>query len=310
MDFNLTTLGTSAAGPVPGRWASGQYFKTPNTGFLIDAGEGTQIALQRNGIGWGAIDVILISHMHGDHIYGLPGLLTSWALNQRSTPLTIIGPANLQPFLKTVFQYSYTGLPFRVDYVTTDSAPPGSLVYEDKHVRVTTIPLVHRVPTTGYLIAEKERLRTMRAELIDQYQIPYREIPGIKAGADFVTASGQLIPNAELTSPAPPTRSFAYCSDTMPDPKIIPYIKGVDLLFHEATFLDELAEHAVISTHTTAKQAANVAQAAQAKQLVIGHFSPRYGNLQPLLEEANAIFPNTALAKEGRVFTVAYAGRQ
>ncbi|MEL6660840.1 MAG: MBL fold metallo-hydrolase, partial [Bacteroidota bacterium] len=140
--------------------------------------------------------------------------------------------------------------------------------------------------------------------------IPYREIPGIKAGADFVTASGQLIPNAELTSPAPPTRSFAYCSDTMPDPKIIPYIKGVDLLFHEATFLDELAEHAVISTHTTAKQAANVAQAAQAKQLVIGHFSPRYGNLQPLLEEANAIFPNTALAKEGRVFTVAYAGRQ
>ena len=309
MDFYLTTLGTSAAGPVPGRWASGQYFRTPKTGFLIDAGEGTQISLQRNGIGWGAIDVILISHMHGDHIYGLPGLLTSWALNQRTTPLTIIGPSNLQPFLETVFKYSHTGLPFSVDYQSIDSSSPGSLVFEDKHIRVTTIPLVHRVPTTGYLITEKARPRTMRAELIAKYEIPYQEIPGIKAGADFVTASGHRIPNKELTAVAPPARSFAYCSDTMPDSKIIPFIKGVDLLFHEATFLDELAEHAVISTHTTAKQAAEVAQAAEVKQLVIGHFSPRYGNLKPLLEEASAIFPNTALAEEGRVFAVAYAGR-
>lgn len=251
MDFNLTTLGTSAAGPVPGRWASGQFFKTPKTGFLIDAGEGTQIALQRNGIGWGAIDVILISHMHGDHIYGLPGLLTSWALNQRNTPLTIIGPANLQPFLESVFKYSHTGLPFSVDYQSIDAVQPGSLVFEDKHIQVTTVPLVHRVPTTGYHIAEKERPRTMRAELIAQYEIPYREIPSIKTGADFITGTGQCIPNSELTSPAPAARSFAYCSDTMPDPKIIPYIKGVDLLFHEATFLDELAEHAVISTHTS-----------------------------------------------------------
>lgn len=310
MDFNLTTLGTSAAGPVPGRWASGQYFKTPKTGFLIDAGEGTQIALQRNGIGWSAIDVILISHMHGDHIYGLPGLLTSWALNQRTTPLTIIGPANLQPFLEAAFKYSHTGLPFSVAYIPIDSSSPESMVFEDKHIRVTTIPLVHRVPTTGYHIAEKERPRSMRPELIVKYEIPFREIPGIKAGADFITASGQRISNTELTAAAPPARSFAYCSDTLPDPKIIPYIKGVDLLFHEATFLHELAEQAIISTHTTAKQAAEVAQAAEAKQLVIGHFSPRYGNLQPLLEEASAIFPNTELAKEGRVFSVAYAGRK
>jgi ribonuclease Z len=309
MDFRLTTLGTSAAGPVPGRWASGQYLKTGKTGFLIDCGEGLQVALQQHGLGWSSIDVLLISHLHGDHIYGLPGLLTSWGLNQRNTPLTIIGPADLAPYLDAVFGYSHTRLPFPVHYVVVDPEVTSTLVYQDAMVEVHTIPLDHRVPTVGYVIREKERPRTILGAAIQAYQIPYSAIPAIKEGADFQDASGKIIPNALLTHDPPPVRSFAYASDTRPNPAMLPYIIGVDILFHEATFLHELADQAALSGHSTARQAAEIATQAQAKQLILGHFSPRYGDLRPLLAEAQAVFPNTALAKEGKVFDVPYGGR-
>ena len=310
MDFKLTTLGTSAAGPIPGRWPSGQYLKTAKTGFLIDAGEGIQIALQRQGIGWGSVDVILISHLHGDHIYGLPGLLTSWALNQRTTPLQIIGPPNIEPYLNAVFKYSYTGLPFPVRYEVVDPQQTGALVFEDRYVSVRTLPLRHRIPTVGYLIREHDHPRTMRGEQIRTYEIPFTEIPAIKAGADFVRPDGEVIPNTTLTLDPPPARSFAYCSDTAPNPDLVPLIKEVDLLYHEATFLHELREQAEVSAHSTARQAAELARAAKVGQLIIGHFSPRYGDLQPLLDEAQTHFPATALAAEGKVFDLPYGGRQ
>lgn len=310
MDFKLITLGTSAAGPIPGRWPSGQFLKTEKTGFLLDAGEGIQIALQRQGIGWSAVDVILISHMHGDHIYGLPGLLTSWALNQRTEPLLIIGPANLEPYLTTVFQCSHTGLPYPLSYKVVDFAQPGALVFEDASVTVRTLPLRHRVPTVGYVLREKPRPRTMRGDQIKAHHIPFTEIPAIKAGADYVRPDGRRILNAELTLEPPPSRSFAYCSDTAPTPDVLPLIEGVDLLFHEATFLHELQEQAAVSMHTTALQAAEIARSAQVGQLILGHFSPRYGNLEPLLQEAQSVFPNTALAVEGRCFELQYGGRK
>ncbi|MGH1437050.1 MAG: ribonuclease Z [Lewinella sp.] len=309
MDFKLTTLGTSAAGPVPGRWPSGQYLKTGKTGFLIDCGEGLQIALQRNGLGWGSIDVILISHLHGDHIYGLPGLLTSWGLNQRNTPLTIAGPPGLAPYLAAVFEHSHTGLPYPVKYTVVDPEQTPELVFEDKVVTVKTLPLSHRVPTVGYLIQEKPRPRTILSSAIQAYEIPYKDIPAIKAGGDYQEANGKLIPNAELTVDPPRARSFAYASDTCPNLELLPYIKGVDILFHEATFLNELKEQAKISGHSTAAQAAEVALAGEVKKLVLGHFSPRYGDLSPLLTEAQAIFPKTSLAKEGKVFDVPYGER-
>lgn len=309
MDFKLTTLGTSAAGPVPGRWPSGQYLKTGKTGFLIDCGEGLQISLQRNGLGWGSIDVILISHLHGDHIYGLPGLLTSWGLNQRNTPLTIIGPPGLAPYLATVFEYSHTGLPYPVNYIVVDPQQTPALVFEDKVVTVKTLPLSHRVPTVGYLIQEKSRPRTILGSAIETYQIPYKDIPAIKAGGDFQEVNGKLISNTELTVDPPPARSFAYASDTRPNLELLPYIKGVDILFHEATFLNNLKKQAEISGHSTAAQAAEIAFAGEVKKLVIGHFSPRYGDLGLLLTEAQTIFPNTSLAKEGKVFEVPYGGR-
>lgn len=309
MDFKLTTLGTSAAGPIPGRWASGQYLKTGTTGVLIDCGEGLQIALQQHGLGWSSIDVILISHLHGDHIYGLPGLLTSWGLYQRNTPLTIIGPADLAPYLDAVFGYSYTRMPYPVHYIVVDAKVDRTLVYEDECIEVYTLPLSHRIPTVGYLVQEKERPRTILGTAIKEYQIPYKEIPAIKSGADYQAASGEVIPNALLTHDPPPIRSFAYASDTRPNPDLLPYIRGVDILFHEATFLHELVDQADLSGHSTARQAAEIAREAQVKQLIIGHFSPRYGDLRPLLAEAQAIFPNTALAKEGKVFVVPYGER-
>lgn len=309
MDFKLTTLGTSAAGPIPGRWASGQYLKTGTTGLLIDCGEGLQIALQQHGLGWSSIDVILISHLHGDHIYGLPGLLTSWGLYQRNTPLTIIGPADLAPYLDAVFGYSYTRMSYPVHYIVVDAKVDRTLVYEDECIEVYTLPLSHRIPTVGYLVQEKERPRTILGTAIKEYQIPYKEIPAIKSGADYQAASGEVIPNALLTHDPPPIRSFAYASDTRPNPDLLPYIKGVDILFHEATFLHELVDQADLSGHSTARQAAEIAREAQVKQLIIGHFSPRYGDLRPLLAEAQAIFPNTALAKEGKVFVVPYGER-
>jgi ribonuclease Z len=306
MDFKLCTLGTSAAGPVPGRWASGQVLQIGRRGFLLDCSEGIQVALQQNGLGWSSIDVILISHLHGDHIYGLPGLLTSWELNQRTAALTLIGPAGLEDFLRSVFQHSYTRISYPIEWIVVAPLASPELVYETPLLTVTTLPLKHRIPTVGYLIREKERPRTMRAAAIAAYEIPFSQIPGIKMGADFITATGTRIPNEDLTTDPPPVRAFAYCSDTAPNPPLIPLLKGVDLLFHEATFLHELAGQAEISGHSTARQAGEVAAAAQVGQLVIGHFSSRYGDLSVLLHEAQLVFPNTALAAEGRIFTVPY----
>lgn len=309
MDFQFTTLGISAAHPTPWRWASAHFLQTPGHGFLIDCAEGTQIALAKNGIGWSSIDTILISHLHGDHCYGLPGVLTSWALLKRDRPLQLIGPAGLQEFLETIFRLSYTGLPYNIEYVVVDPQTAPAVVYEDKKLTITTLPLEHRVPTTGYLVREKERPRTMRKEAIQEHNIPYQQIPTIKAGADFTTEDGTVIPNTVLTAPAPPTRSFAYCSDTVYLTALISTLKGVDLLYHESTFLHEMAEHAKISGHSTARQAAQIAQAAGVGELVLGHFSPRYLDLGPLLAEARTVFSATELAQEGRVFDVPYAGR-
>lgn len=310
MYFQLTTLGISAAGPIPGRWPSGQYLKTHRTGFLIDCGEGIQIALQRHGVGWSSIDIILISHLHGDHIYGLPGLLTSWALNQRTKPLTIISPRGLSPYLKHVFEYSYTSLSYNVTFVVADPAAAPELIFADKVVEVTTLPLLHRIPTVGYLVKEKPRPRTMSGAAIEKYAIPHAAIPAIKTGENFVTEQGELIPNSLLTFDAPASRSFAYCSDTRPNPTLLPYLEKVDLLFHEATFLQELAEQAELSGHSTAREAAEVAREAGVGQLILGHFSPRYDDLSLLLDEAREVFPNSELAREGRHFTVAYERRE
>jgi len=310
MDFKFTTLGISAAGPVPGRWASGHWLKAGGIGFLIDCGEGIQISLQKNSIGWSSIDVILISHLHGDHIYGLPGLLSSWGLNSRTSPLLLVAPESLKTMLEAFFNNNLDALGFSIEWVFTQTDSVSDLLFENKLLTVHSLRLKHRVPTTGFLIKEKERPLTILREAIEQYSIPYQEINAIKAGADFKTSAGEIVPNHLMTQAPPPSRSFAYCSDTSPNVDLIPYISGVDLLYHEATFLHEMLTQAELSGHSTALQAAEVAVEAKVGQLILGHFSPRYKTLGGFLTEARTVFKNTTLSKEGRVFDVPYQGRK
>ncbi|RME92653.1 MAG: ribonuclease Z [Bacteroidetes bacterium] len=310
MDFKLVCLGNCAAGPVAGRWASAQYFKVGRTGFLIDCAEGTQIALQEAGIGWSSIDYILISHLHGDHCYGLPGLLTSWALHQRQSQLTIIGPAGLEAWITHTLELSYATLTFEVTWQVSHPSEAPQRLADTAHWTLDSLPLKHRIPCHGFLLREQARPRNMLAAAIKEYDIPFSEMPAIKAGADFVTASGERIPNEQLTTAASPPRAFAYCSDTAYHEALIPLVKGVDLLYHEATFLHEHLEQAIYTGHTTSRQAAELAHAAQVGQLVIGHCSRRYTDLTPLLEEARSIFPATVVAQTGRVIRVDFGFAQ
>lgn len=313
MDFQLTTLGISAAGPIPSRWPSGQWLKAGGLGFLIDCGEGIQIALQKQGIGWSSIDVILISHLHGDHIYGLPGLLSSWGLNNRTSALTIIAPAGLKTILDAIFSNDSSienySLGFPIHWVFTQTKTISEQLFENKNIQVHSLRLKHRVPTTGFLIKESKRPKTILPEAIQQYSIPYQKIRAIKWGEDFLTSEGKLISNHLLTKAAPLPRSFAYCSDTAINEELIPYLTGVDLLFHEATFLHDMVARAEMTGHSTAVQAAELAGKAEVGKLILGHFSPRYKSLTAFLKEAKPVFKNTFLAKEGRVFDVPYAGR-
>lgn len=308
MDFSLTILGTSAAVPAYGRFCSGQLFSTPRASFLIDCGEGTQMQLQKTGLGQNDIGVILISHLHGDHYFGLFGLLTSWALAKRSASLLIVSPPGLQQRVEAVLELEKYPLPFVIRFETHE---PKSLlpIWSSKYVDVFTFPLAHRIPTNGYLIREKQALPNMRAEAIQAYEIPYQAIPAIKAGGDFVGPDGLCIPHADLVFPPMPPRSYAHCSDTRYLPALATWLQGVDLLYHEATFLHEDLEQAIKTAHTTALEAAHLAVAAQVGTLVMGHFSARYPNITALEQEARRVFPKAYAAKELMRFVIPHTSR-
>lgn len=300
--FDVTFLGTSAALPAHGRFPTSQILRTERHLFMIDCGEGTQIRLSEYEVRWGKLRHIFISHLHGDHIFGLVGLLTSMALQSRVSPLHLHGPANLEPFL--THQLSYSGpLPFELHFHAVDP-DQHQIIYENAQVEVYSLPLRHRVPASGFLFQEKPRPRNIRPEVIDRYGIHYRFLPGIQQGDDFVLPSGDSVPNVELTLPPRPPRSYAFCSDTAYHEALIPLLQGVDLLYHEATFLHADADRAEKTGHSTARQAATIAKAAGVGQLAIGHYSSRYIDLMPLLEEAQDVFPNTLLAMDGEKVNV------
>lgn len=297
MRFELIVLGSSAAVPALGRHCSGQLLCLERSHVLFDCGEGTQMQLQKTGESPSRLDLILISHLHGDHYFGLPGLLTSMALAGRKSPLTIVSPPGLKARMALLLEYDKAAPPFSVDFIEIESESP-TVVVERPGFTVTAFPLQHRIATNGYLLREQKRPANILADMIAAHDIPYQKIPGIKAGDDFETASGKVIPNAELTRPAPPPRSFAYCSDTMYQPNLAKLLHGVDLLYHEATFLHEDLEKAVKTQHTTALQAGQMAAAAEVGELLIGHFSARYRVLERLREEAATAFERVKLARE------------
>ncbi len=264
---------------------------------MIDCGEGAQMQLRRSRLKFSRLNHIFISHLHGDHCFGLMGLISTFGLLGRTADLHIHSPRGLEELFAPMLSFFCKTLTYKVFFHEFETKEP-MLVYEDRSVTVTTIPLQHRIPCCGFLFEEKPRPNHIIRDMIDFYKVPFYELNRIKNGADFVMPEGEVIPNSHLTYPADPPRRYAYCSDTIYQPQIVEQIRGVDLLFHEATFAQSEQVRAKETFHTTAAQAGQLAVDAQVKQLVIGHFSARYEDESVLLKEAAAIFPETILAKE------------
>lgn len=304
LPFEVTILGCSSATPTSDRHPSAQVLNVQGRLFLIDCGEGAQIQLRRFGIRIQKIDHIFISHLHGDHFFGLAGLLGTMHLLGRTKEIHIYSPEGLKEILELQNKYSETFLRFQVIHHVLDTKKQ-ELILDTKILSVTTLPLEHRIPCSGFLFCEKQLPRNIIKEKLDELEVPLAYYNSIKAGNDFTKEDGTVIPNELLTKDPPIPRTYAYCSDTCYNEPLIEMIKGADLLYHEATFTVEMTERAKATSHSTAADAGTVASKAGVKKLIIGHFSARYKELEPLLEEAKTVFPETELAIEGRVYAVA-----
>lgn len=299
MGFQLTILGSSGALPAYGRFPSSQYLNIQRQHFLIDCGEGIQTQLKRYSLPTHKIERIFISHLHGDHYLGLMGLLFSMHLQRRTNPLHIYSQPGLDEIITLQLKYSRSSLNYPLVFHPIMHDRP-ACIYEDIVLTVHTIPLKHKVPCTGFLFREKVKPRKIDKEMLSDNML-LEHLAQLKQGKDVYDEAGKLLyANADYTLPPRPSYSFAYCSDTVFDESIVEQIKGVDLLYHEATFMNEHADKATVTLHSTAMQAATIAKEASVKHLLVGHFSARYQQLEPLLEEATSVFPHTALAIEGK----------
>lgn len=302
--FDVHILGCGSALPTLKHWPSSQIINLREKLFMIDCGEGAQVQFRRSRQKFSRLSHIFISHLHGDHIFGLIGLLSTLSLAGRTYPMHIYAHAELEALMKPWLDFFCKGIAYEVVFHTLPTDDVSHLIYDDRSVQVFTIPLKHRVPCCGFLFKEKAPLPHIRRDMIDYLEIPYYAIQSIKEGADWTTPDGKVIPNNQLVFPAERGRSYAYCSDTCYQPQNIPLLRGVDVLYHEATFGKDNAPRAVETLHSTATQAAQMAKQAKVGQLVIGHFSSRYDDEQVLLDEAKHIFPNTLLATEGLVLNL------
>jgi ribonuclease Z len=298
--FKVQILGCGSALPTTKRNPSSQLVDVNGKLFMIDCGEGTQLQMRKFGARMSKLHSIFISHLHGDHVFGLPGLISTLNLLGRTAELTIYAHQEMEEFLNPVLNLFCKHISYNVSLVLL-KRKGHNLIYENKSISIYSFPLKHRIASTGFLFKEKEKMRHIKREMIDFYNIPIREINNIKNGAHFTTPEGETIPNELLTTPPHPQRSYAYCSDTAYDASIVPYIKEADVLYHEATFAESEITRATKTAHSTARQAAEIAKLAGVNKLVIGHFSSRYTDLEPLLEEAKAVFSATELAFEGKM---------
>lgn len=299
-NFSVTILGCGSAKPTLRHNPSAQLVCVNSKSFLIDCGEGTQTQLMRAHCKFNRLRHIFISHLHGDHCYGLPGLLSTMGLTGLDGETIVHLPKVGVALLKPLVDYSAHDLNVRFEPLPES----GGIVYDDRSLTVTSVPLVHRLPCYGFIFKEKPKPRHINPEAMMRWQIPTCYRNNIKAGADYTTPDGIVVPNAELTTDADPQRAYAYISDTLPLKGVVEAVRGVDLLYHEATFTSDLRRRARQTCHTTAADAARIAHDAAVKRLVIGHFSSRYLNEAPLLDEAKAVFANTLLACEGLTITI------
>jgi len=303
MKFEVTILGSSSATPIYNRNPTAQALNINERLYLVDCGEGTQQQMLRYDVKASRIDYIFISHLHGDHYLGIVGLLSSLHLNGRTKILYIYCPAPLKEIIDLQFKYSETTIHFPIEYTFIDASAPMKLV-DNQDVIVESIPLNHRIACTGFLFREKKRLRKLMKEKIERMNIPVEYYTRLKKGDDYTDANGKLYKNDDLTIDSATPKTYAYCSDTIYSESYFNQIANADLLYHEATFLNDMLDRAEVTYHTTALQAAEVAIKTHVKKLIIGHFSARYKTLNELLDEARSIFPETELAIEGKTFEI------
>lgn len=301
--FRVHILGCGSALPTLHHNASAQVVEIRGKLFLVDCGEGTQVQLRRSRLRFTKISAVFITHLHGDHCFGLIGMLSTFGLLGRTARLAIYAPAALEDMLKQQMQLFCHDFDYEVDFHAVDTSQQ-QVIYEDRSLTVESIPLEHRMPCCGYLFREKPSMPHIRRDMIDFYQIPTSQINNIKAGADWTSPDGEVVKNERLVEPADPTRSYAYCSDTRYIPTLPSRIKGVSTLYHESTYGEDNLLMAQKYYHSTARQAALVAREAGVGQLLLGHYSSRYEDEQVLLREAREVFENTHLTDENAVFDV------
>tara|TARA_R110001583_G_scaffold123082_1_gene274412 strand:+ start:30873 stop:31790 length:918 start_codon:yes stop_codon:yes gene_type:complete len=304
MSLKLTILGCHSASPRENSHPTSQFLEIKNHNFLIDCGEGTQVQLRKYSIKFSKIKHIFISHLHGDHVYGLIGLISTFSLLNRETELHIYGPKGLKEMitLQLKLSNSWTHYPLLFHEL---NATTSEVIFEDSKVEVHTIPLNHRIYTNGFLFKEKIGERTLNKSALNEYpEIEICDYQNLKVGRDFTLKSGKIIKNEALTLNPPTPKSYAFCSDTSYFPDIVPIIKNANCLYHETTFLNDKETLAKTTKHSTALQAALIAEQANVKQLIIGHYSGRYKNIECFKTEAQEVFKNTFLAEAGKVFEI------
>jgi ribonuclease Z len=302
-NFELTILGCSSAIPTSTRNPTAQLLNIAERFFLIDCGEGTQIQLRKYKIKFQRINHIFISHLHGDHYLGLMGLLSSMHLLGRNTELHLYCPAELHEILEVQYKHSQTRLNYTIIY-HYHTYENNAVLFEDEKVEVRSVILNHRIPCSGFIFKEKPLPGNISKEIIQKYKLTVEEIVHLKNGSDLTLEDGTVVPNNLIISHKMAPRSYAFCSDTIYDESIIPFIKDTDLLYHEATFLHEMIDRAKQTYHTTSLQAGTIAKKANVKKLMIGHYSARYKDIEPLVLEARQVFGATIPAIEGESIVV------
>ncbi|MGA8855347.1 MAG: ribonuclease Z [Christiangramia sp.] len=301
--MKITILGCYAATPRSFTNPTSQVLEMKNDLFLIDCGEGTQVQLRRNKIKFSKIKHIFISHLHGDHFYGLVGLVSTFRLLNRESELHIYGPKGIKEIITLQLKLANSWTNFPLIFHELTSKEP-ELLYENAKLSVTTIPLKHRVYTNGFLFREKPGDRKLLIDKAEEFNIDYTLFKSLKKGKDVRSEDGELIPNHLVTADPPPPKSYAFCSDTVFDPELVPLIKDVTVLYHESTFLEEQQDLAFPTKHSTAKQAATIAKSANVQKLILGHYSTRYENIELFRTEASEIFPDIILADDGKEIIV------
>ncbi|MXN92491.1 ribonuclease Z [Flavobacterium sp. Sd200] len=299
--MTLTILGCYAATPRTLTNPTSQLLEMKGRMFLIDCGEGTQVQLRKHKLKFSRINHVFISHLHGDHFFGLIGLISTFALLGRKTDLHIYGPKGIKEIIVLQLRLSNSWTTYNLFFHELES-DESVVVYEDDKVKVSTIPLKHRVYTNGYLFEEKTDERKLNIEAVEGYDIDEVYYRKIKGGGDITLDDGRVIPNSELTFDPLPPKSYAFCSDTVYTESILPIINNVSVLYHESTFLESELQYCEKTMHCTAIQAATIAKKANAGRLILGHFSTRYGSIEPFKEEAKTVFENTDIADDGKVF--------